>query len=177
MPSEAPLEVHVYTDGSCFKNGNGGYAIIMTANRYSPTRYRRRMRAGFKETTSHRMEIMGPIIALDAISRKFGPTKDTDGVVHVYCDAACVINGAALCMKIWPKRGWRKIAAVDLWKQMKALIEVHNVEWHLVKGHSGHPQNEMCDRLARGAAQSDYLQEDLGHLASLRAHRPKNVSA
>lgn len=147
--------IHIYTDGSCLGNpGPGGYGAVLIYKQH-----RKELSDGFKHTTNNRMELLATIKALDSLTEKC--------VVELTTDSQYVKNGINQWIKNWRKNGWRTadkkpVKNADLWKQLDELVKKHTVNWHWVKGHSGHPENERCDTLARNAAEANPSQEDTG---------------
>lgn len=143
-------KVTIYTDGSCLGNpGPGGYgALIIFGD------HRKTLSQGFTHTTNNRMELMAPIEGLNALSQGCE--------VNIYTDSQYVKNGINQWINNWKKNNWKTSAKkpvknVDLWKQLDSACARHNIVWHWVKAHSGHPENELVDDLARDAAQSNNL--------------------
>lgn len=151
-------DVHIYTDGSCLGNpGPGGYGAVLIFNKH-----RKNLSGGFALTTNNRMELLAPAIALEALTE---PCQ-----VVVTTDSQYVKNGINQWIVNWKKNGWRTkdkkpVKNADLWKRLDAACTKHEITWKWVKGHSGHPENELCDELARTAAQSNNLNEDKGYIA------------
>ena len=133
--------VEIFTDGACRGNpGPGGWGVIL---RYGG--HEKQMHGGERETTNNRMELMAVIRGLDALTR---PAR-----VRVTTDSQYVKNGITQWIQNWKRNGWKTAARkavknADLWKLLEAEVTKHEVEWHWVKGHSGHPENELADRLA-----------------------------
>lgn len=133
--------VAIYTDGACRGNpGPGGWGVVM---RYKGTE--KTMYGGEKETTNNRMELMAAIRGLEALNRGCAVTLVTD--------SQYVKNGITEWMVKWKRNGWRTAAKkpvknMDLWQRLDAAIRDHDVSWEWVRGHSGHPENEMADLLA-----------------------------
>ncbi|WP_158852040.1 ribonuclease HI [Saccharothrix deserti] len=155
--------VEIYTDGACSGNpGPGGWGAVL---RYGA--HERDLFGGESEsTTNNRMELMAPIRALETLRRP--------SVVRIYTDSTYVRNGVMSWMTKWKTNGWmtsgrQPVKNVDLWQRLDAATTPHQVEWHWVKGHSGHPENERADRLAvrgvRAAMESD-LRADVVHDAT-----------
>jgi len=134
--------VDIYTDGACSGNpGPGGWGAIL---RYNGTD--REMSGGEPATTNNRMELMAAIQALEALKRPV--------TVRVHTDSTYVKDGITKWMAQWKVRGWRTAAKkpvknVDLWQRLDEAANRHAVSWHWVRGHSGHPENERADELAR----------------------------
>ena len=137
-------EVEIYTDGACRGNpGPGGWGAVL--------RYRgqeKDLSGGEAETTNNRMELMAAIQALETLKR---PCR-----VHLTTDSQYVKNGVNQWLPNWKRRGWRTASGQpvknqDLWQRLDAAASRHQVSWHWVRGHSGHPENERADRLANQA--------------------------
>ena len=134
--------VMIYTDGACSGNpGPGGWgAILMWGD------YRKEIMGGEALTTNNRMELMAAISALEAL--KTGVRAD------LYTDSAYVRNGIMTWIHGWKRNGWRTadkkpVKNVELWQRLELALQRHDVTWHWVKGHAGHPENERADELAR----------------------------
>ena len=138
--------VKIFSDGSCLKNpgGPGGYGIVL--------QYRGEQREfsdGFHSTTNNRMEMMGALIGLERLKYPCN--------VILHSDSQYLKNGMTQWMKWWKRNGWmtsdkKPVKNVDLWKRLDEAASRHNVRWKWVKGHAGHRENEICDRLAKIAA-------------------------
>ena len=134
--------VVIYTDGACSGNpGPGGWGSVLLYNGH-----RRELSGGEAETTNNRMEMMAVIEALDALKRSCTITLHTDSVY--------VMKGMTEWLEQWKRRGWKTAAKkpvknVDLWQRLDQAIARHQVDWRWVKGHSGVPENERADELAR----------------------------
>ncbi|END4707985.1 ribonuclease HI, partial [Escherichia coli] len=136
----------IFSDGSCLKNpgGPGGYGIVL--------QYRgeeREFSDGFHSTTNNRMEMMGALIGLERLKYPCN--------VILHSDSQYLKNGMTQWMKWWKRNGWvtsdkKPVKNVDLWKRLDEAASRHNVRWKWVKGHAGHRENEICDRLAKIAA-------------------------
>ena len=139
--AEAPV-VELFTDGACSGNpGPGGWAALL--------RYRGRekeLAGGEPDTTNNRMELMGVIAGLEALKR---PSH-----VRLVTDSTYVKNGVNQWMPRWKANGWRTagkkpVKNQDLWERLDRALGEHRIEWHWVKGHAGHDENERVDALAR----------------------------
>ena len=134
-------EVEIYTDGACRGNpGPGGWGVLLRANGKE-----RELCGGELHTTNNRMELMAAIEALTALSR---PCE-----VALYTDSEYVRRGISEWLEGWKRSGWRTAARKpvkneDLGRRLEAIAATHRVEWHWVKGHAGHPENERADALA-----------------------------
>jgi ribonuclease HI len=148
-------KIEIYTDGSCLGNpGPGGYAAVMIFSRH-----RKEINQGYKHTTNNRMELLAAIAALETLNETCE--------VELTTDSQYVKNGINQWIINWRKNGWRTadkkaVKNVDLWKRLDNAVSKHKVNWHWVKGHSGHPENERCDELARQAAEGKNLPIDQG---------------
>lgn len=135
------MTVEVFTDGACRGNpGPGGWGAVL---RYGD--HERELFGGEALTTNNRMEMTAVIRALQALKRECKVVVTTDSMY--------VKQGITQWLQGWKRRGWRKadkspLKNVDLWKQLDELVSSHDVEWHWVKGHSGHAENERADQLA-----------------------------
>ncbi|GLZ36784.1 ribonuclease HI [Actinokineospora sp. NBRC 105648] len=143
--------VEIYTDGACVPNpGPGGWGALL---RYGT--HERELRGGeVEETTNNRMELMAPIQALETLTRT--------STVRMYTDSTYVRNGITQWVAKWRANGWltsakQPVKNVDLWQRLDEAASRHDVEWHWVKGHSGHPENERADRLALAGMQEALL--------------------
>jgi len=133
--------VEVFTDGACRGNpGPGGWGAILRCKGKEKELF-----GGEAETTNNRMEMMAAIMALESLSR---PCQ-----VALTTDSKYVLQGITEWIIGWKKRGWKNSAKqpvknVDLWQRLDNINAKHQVEWHWVKGHSGHDENERADALA-----------------------------
>lgn len=133
--------VEIYTDGACKGNpGPGGWGALL---RYG--KVEKQLRGGEPMTTNNRMELCAAIRALQALKR---PCQ-----VHLYTDSEYLRRGITEWLKNWKRNGWRTAANqpvknADLWQALDEAAAPHRIEWHWVKGHSGHPENELADQLA-----------------------------
>ena len=139
--------VDIYTDGACSGNpGPGGWGVVMRWKGVD------KELSGYEDnTTNNRMELMAAIRGLEALKRGVGK-------VHLHTDSTYVKDGITKWIHGWKKNGWKTAAKKpvknqDLWQRLEASLADHEIEWHWVKGHSGHPENERCDELARLAVQ------------------------
>jgi len=134
-------EVQIFTDGACRGNpGPGGWGALL---RYGDTE--KELYGGEKETTNNRMELMAAIMALESLSRSCS--------VDLTTDSQYVRLGISEWMANWKKKGWKTSAKkpvknVDLWQRLDEVASKHKINWHWVKGHSGHEENERADILA-----------------------------
>ena len=146
------MKVTMYTDGAARGNpyGPGGYGTILQYVDSKGQVHMREYSAGYEKTTNNRMEMMAVIAGLEALNR---PCE-----VDVYSDSQYVVNAFNQhWIEGWKKRGWKRsgnkpVLNMDLWQRMLKAMELHQVRFHWVKGHAGHPENERCDFLATSAA-------------------------
>ena len=137
--------VEIFTDGACSGNpGPGGWGTIL---RYGTEQ--RELSGGEPETTNNRMELMAAIAGLEALKRA--------SKVRITTDSTYVKDGITRWIHGWKKNGWKTSAKKpvknqDLWQRLDAALASHQIEWHWVRGHTGHPENERADALARQAA-------------------------
>ena len=137
--------IEIYTDGACLGNpGPGGWGALL---RYRTTE--RELSGGEPLTTNNRMELMGAIAALEALSEPC--------TIVLHTDSQYVRQGITEWMRNWIKRGWKtagggQVKNQDLWQRLQVACERHQIDWRWVKGHSGHPENERVDALASAAA-------------------------
>jgi len=136
--------VKVYTDGACAGNpGPGGWAAILVFGD------RERELSGYEPaTTNNRMELRAAIEGLGALTEPCA--------VELTTDSQYVKNGITDWLPRWKRNGWRTadkkpVKNVDLWQALDAAAARHQVRWHWVRGHDGHPENERCDALANEA--------------------------
>ncbi|MCF6354016.1 MAG: ribonuclease HI [Candidatus Polarisedimenticolaceae bacterium] len=133
--------VEIYTDGACKGNpGPGGWGALL---RYNDTE--KQLYGGEADTTNNRMELSAVIFALKALEQGCE--------VHITTDSQYVKNGITQWISNWKRKGWmtasrKPVKNKDLWQQLDAEVARHRVEWAWVKGHSGHPENELADELA-----------------------------
>lgn len=134
-------DVEIYTDGACRGNpGPGGWGVLLRSGGRE-----RQIWGGERLTTNNRMEMIAAIQGLTALRR---PCR-----VAVYTDSEYLRRGISEWLPQWKARGWKTSARKpvkndDLWRQLDDLATRHEVEWHWVKGHAGHPGNERADALA-----------------------------
>ncbi|MCB1007269.1 MAG: ribonuclease HI [Acidobacteria bacterium] len=159
-------EVVAYTDGACSGNpGPGGFGVVLLWNGH-----RRELARGYRWTTNNRMELLAVIEALNALK---GPSR-----VIVWSDSQYVVHAIEKgWAKRWRANGWRKgdkspALNVDLWVELLALLEIHQVRFRWTRGHSGDAENERADELAVAALRGDDLAEDEGYPGG--GSKPKN---
>jgi ribonuclease HI len=137
-------KVELYTDGACQGNpGPGGWGVLLRYGKHEKT-----LSGAEALTTNNRMELMAAIMGLRAIQRSCP--------VLLVTDSEYVKNGITQWLPNWKRKGWRTAANKpvknqDLWELLEIEIQRHEIEWQWVKGHSGHPENEQADLIAREA--------------------------
>jgi ribonuclease HI len=133
--------VEIYSDGACRGNpGPGGWGVLLRTQGHEKELY-----GGEAETTNNRMELMAAISGLEALKRPC--------TVVITTDSQYVMKGITEWMATWKRRGWKTSANkpvknVDLWQRLDSALAPHEVQWHWVRGHTGHPENERADALA-----------------------------
>lgn len=136
--------LEIFTDGACRGNpGPGGWGALL---RYGDQE--KKISGAEPDTTNNRMELLAPIRALESLTR---PCQ-----VAITTDSQYVKNGITVWIHNWKKRNWKTagrtpVKNMDLWQRLDELVQQHEVEWHWVKGHSGHYENELVDQLANQA--------------------------
>ncbi len=150
-PSAASLPfVRLFTDGACRGNpGPGGWGCIL---RHPASGAEKELSGGVALTTNNQMELQAVISGLAALK---SPSE-----VEVVTDSSYVAKGSAEWMPGWKRNGWKRkegtswkpVKNVELWQQLDELLKRHTVRFELVRGHTGHPENERCDELAVAAA-------------------------
>lgn len=137
-------KVEIYTDGACQGNpGPGGWGVIL---RYKGVE--KELSGYDPATTNNRMELQAAIEGLASLKRAMK--------ADVFTDSQYLRDGITKWLFQWKKNNWRlsnnkPVKNKDLWEKLESLIETHHVEWHWVRGHAGHPENERADALARQA--------------------------
>ncbi len=132
----------IYTDGACSGNpGPGGWGAILKFGEH-----RKELMGGERDTTNNRMELLAAIESLEALKRP--------SAVDLYTDSNYVKNGITTWIHGWKRNGWKTadkkpVKNAELWQRLDAALVPHKVDWHWVKGHAGHPENERADELAR----------------------------
>ncbi len=144
-------QVHLFTDGGCSGNpGPGGWGFLL---RHLRSGKELEQSGGEPETTNNRMELTAVVQGLATLKR---PCR-----VELFTDSVYVGKGISEWMPNWKRNGWQRkekgklkpVKNVELWKQLDELLQVHEVKYTRVAGHSGHPENDRCDELAVAAYQ------------------------
>ena len=136
--------VVMYTDGGCLGNpGPGGYGVVLMCGTH-----RKELSEGYRLTTNNRMELLAAIHALESLKR---PCR-----VRLTTDSQYVQKGIQEWLANWKRRGWKTAARkpvknADLWQRLDKAAAPHEIHWEWVRGHSGHPENELADALANRA--------------------------
>jgi len=140
-------EVEIFTDGACKGNpGPGGWGAILRSNGKE-----RELSGGEKLTTNNRMELIAAIEALKALKK---PCR-----VQLWTDSNYVRDGITKWIHGWRRNGWKTadkkpVKNAELWQALLDACEPHRIEWHWVRGHTGHPENERADALACAEAEA-----------------------
>ena len=145
--------IYLYTDGAASGNpGPGGWGAVLVCGPL-----RKEMSGGFARTTNNRMELLAVIEGLKCI-------RWENADVEVWSDSQYVVKAINEgWLDNWVKKGFKKVKNPDLWLQFLPLFKSHNVVFHWLKGHAGHPENERCDRLAVEAYSKPGLPRDEGY--------------
>ena len=156
------MKVTIYSDGAARGNpeGPGGYGTVIQFVDTKGTLHEREFSAGYEKTTNNRMELMGAIVGLEALTKPCQVTLISDSKYVTDAFNQNWIDG-------WLKNNWKNSAKkpvknIELWKRLLKAKEMHEVNFVWVKGHDGHPENERCDKLATSAADGDELLIDDG---------------
>ncbi len=154
--------VAIYTDGAAKgnPNGPGGYGAILRFVDSAGAVHEKELSGGYARTTNNRMELMAAIAALEELNR---PCQ-----VDLWSDSSYLGDPFRKhWIEGWIKANWRRgkpneVKNIDLWERLLAAMKPHEVTFHWVKGHAGHPENERCDHLASEAAKRTGLPDDPG---------------
>ncbi len=147
-------DVILFTDGACSGNpGPGGWAVIL---KHPDSGSEKKLSGGERDTTNNRMELMAAIEGLRSLK------DDRRCRVHLVSDSEYVIKGLSEWVVGWIANNWRRgkksgappVKNADLWKTLHTLAQQHDMTYEVVRGHSGHPENEECDRLAVAAIEA-----------------------
>ena len=142
LTTPKPRRVEIYTDGACSGNpGPGGWGALLIFGKPS-----KELSGGAADTTNNRMELTAAIMALETLKRPC--------TVDLHTDSSYLRNGITEWIKRWRKNGWRTaqrkpVLNGELWRRLDEARSRHDVTWHWIKGHAGHPENERADELAR----------------------------
>lgn len=138
------MKVEIFCDGACSGNpGPGGFGCILRSGSRE-----KELSGADPHTTNNRMELLAAITALESLKR---PCE-----VVLTTDSQYLVKGMTEWIQGWIRKGWKNskkedVLNRDLWERLLALAAVHRVHWSWIRGHNGHPENERCDELARGA--------------------------
>jgi ribonuclease HI len=140
-------QVKIYTDGACSGNpGPGGWGVLLKFGKIE-----KELSGSESSTTNNRMELTAAVRAFRALKEPC--------LVEIYTDSEYLKKGITEWIRNWKKLGWRRgspgkpkpLANADLWQELDQVISEHEVKWHWIRGHAGHPENERADRLASSA--------------------------
>jgi len=135
-------EVHAFTDGACSGNpGPGGWGVLLRMGGHEKELF-----GGEDDTTNQQMELQAAVEALKALNKPCNIT--------IHSDSKYVVQGMSEWIHNWKKKGWKTagkkpVSNLERWQELDALAAKHRVAWQWIKGHSGHPENERADELAR----------------------------
>ena len=154
--------IFLYTDGAASGNpGPGGYGVVLKCPIQTPDGERlftRELSGGFALTTNNRMELLAVIAGLESIRWEHAD-------VEVWSDSSYVVNAVTKgWLEQWKRTGFKKKKNVDLWLRFDEVCHRHQVRFHWIKGHAGHPENERCDALAVEARSREPLPQDEGYV-------------
>jgi len=144
MPAQSKPHVIIHTDGACSGNpGPGGWGAILESGPH-----RKELSGGEPASTNNRMELMAAIAALEALK---APSR-----VDLWTDSNYLRDGIMKWIHGWRRNGWKTadkkpVKNVELWQRLDEAVKRHTIEWHWLKGHAGHAENERADELARMA--------------------------
>jgi ribonuclease HI len=136
--------IYIYTDGACSGNpGPGGWAAVLKYGTHV-----KEISGGEAETTNNRMELTAAIKGIAAVKQKVP--------IHLYTDSTYLRDGVSSWLRKWQTNGWKTsqnkaVKNQDLWQLLSDTCQNHDVQWHWVRAHAGHPENERADFLARHA--------------------------
>lgn len=137
-------QIEIFTDGACRGNpGPGGWGALL---RFGAKE--KKLKGSDRNTTNNRMEMQAAIAALESLSRPCN--------IKLVTDSKYLLDGVNSWLPNWKKRGWKTaskkpVKNEDLWRKLDELVQTHTIDWHWVKGHSGHIENEIVDQLANDA--------------------------
>ncbi|MGE4411248.1 MAG: ribonuclease HI [Sphingobium sp.] len=143
--TDSLTQVEIFTDGACKGNpGPGGWGAVIRSGKHE-----KELSGGEADTTNNRMELMAAIAALNALKRPCHVALTTD--------SSYVRDGITKWIHGWRRNGWKTadrkpVKNADLWQALVEATARHRIDWHWVKGHAGHPENERADALASAAA-------------------------
>ena len=145
------MNIVIYTDGACIGNpGPGGWAAIILADNK-----KKELFGGEKITTNNRMELTAAIKALEYCKKEEGKQPSLKQI-KIYTDSKYLKEGITDWINVWENNNWKtkdkkNVKNVDLWKKLKELTKITQIEWYWIKGHSQNPMNELADKLAKKA--------------------------
>ena len=149
------MDVTIYSDGSSRGNpGPGGYGTVLHYIDAKGELHVLEITKGYKHTTNNRMELMGVISGLEALTKPCNVTVVSDSKYVTDAFNQHWIDG-------WLKKNWKNVKNIDLWQRLLTAMEPHRVNYQWVKGHAGHPENERCDELATMSADGTDLLDDV----------------
>ena len=146
--------IEIFTDGACLGNpGVGGVGYLVRKNNQETT-----FQQGYFLTTNNRMELLAVILALKSLME-----EDKNDNITVTTDSIYVKNGITSWIKKWKSNNWKsstgKVKNQDLWKELDKLNSQYNIDWQWTKGHAGHRENEICDKLSTSICKTPTLSD------------------
>lgn len=150
MSHLSAVKITAYTDGAASGNpGPGGYGVVLEAGPH-----RKELWGGYRRTTNNRMELLAAIVALESLK---SPGQD----ITIVSDSKYVVDSVEKgWVFTWERTGFKKKKNPDLWQRFLRIYRQHRVHFRWIRGHNGHPQNELCDRLAVAAREQKDLAVD-----------------
>ena len=148
MDLEDVQRIEIFTDGACKGNpGPGGWGALLRLGEHE-----KELSGSDPDTTNNRMEMTAVVRALNALTRPCS--------IDLYSDSKYVIDGMTKWIEGWQRKGWKNaskkpVRNADLWHELIEAAAPHRIEWHWVKGHNGHVENERVDALASAAAEAE----------------------
>jgi ribonuclease HI len=140
-------DLYAYTDGACSGNpGPGGWGVLLQAHNGDKVVKERELNGGIADTTNNQMELMAAISALETLAKP--------SAITIVTDSSYVKDGITKWIHGWKKNGWRNaskkpVKNTELWQRLDEAAKRHQITWEWIKGHTGHPENERADELAR----------------------------
>lgn len=142
------MRIDIFTDGACVGNPGPGAAACVIRTRLSGCLHERRLVWFEPQTTNQKMELLAAILGLEAL-------RGEGHNVVITTDSQYLATGLREWLPNWKAGGWRKkVVNRELWQRLDRVAGRHHVTTRWVKGHDGHPENTLCDRLARQAVES-----------------------
>lgn len=164
MQTNVKPKVEIYTDGACSGNpGKGGYGIVLRYKKSDGEYAQKHISEGFDTTTNNRMELLACIVALESLKQPCEVilTSDSKYLIDAI-EKGWIDNWVS---KNWKNASKQPVKNKDLWLRLLDCMKLHDIKFVWVKGHAGHEFNEICDKLAVSAYNSDNLKVDSGYIS------------